>query len=79
MSLDAIPKGSKNAIADGIEYLTSGKFGDSARLATDWVELAIEAIRQAREPNPWRNADDETIAGMILEEIAKKKAENTKT
>jgi hypothetical protein len=43
-----------------------------ARAATKWIELAIRAVREAAEPNKFKDADDETIAGEILKQIAQK-------
>ena len=67
MSVLMIPLGTKDGLAAGIRSLLGqGKVPKIAREATVWVELAIQAVRDAADPNPWRDKDDETIAGEIL-------------
>jgi len=73
MSRDAIPDGC--GLKAGIEFLSDPKrIMAGAKSATEWVEAAILAVRQAAEPNPWKNADDEAIAGEILKGIESRKA-----
>lgn len=36
------------------------------RIAEIWVHKAIEVIRSAKEPNPWKNMTDDEIAGEVL-------------
>jgi hypothetical protein len=70
MSRDAIPDG--GGFADGVKFLMDPqRVGKVAREATEWVTMAIQAVRKAAEPNPWKGADDETIAGEILQRIEK--------
>jgi len=72
IALDAIPPGGD--FLDGLRFLANKEaISTGARMATQWVESAIEAVRQAADPNPWRNADDEVIAGEILRQIKAKK------
>lgn len=72
MSLDAIPKG--GGFADGLNFLSDrSKITEGARRATDWVQLAIKTLRQAAEPNPWKDADDETIAAEFLKRVRERK------
>jgi hypothetical protein len=67
-SKEAIPDG--GGFAYGIEFLKDKeRFLKTVKESHDWVFLAIAAVRQAAEPNPWRNADDEAIAGEILRGI----------
>lgn len=68
MSRDAIPPG--GGIAEGIKFLSdpSGMV-EAAKKATKWVEVAIAAVRQATDPNPWKNATDEEIAGELVKQI----------
>lgn len=74
MSLLMIPPGTKEGLATAIDALTKpGNIGKVAKEATQWVEAALFAIRNAKEPNPWKNADDETIAGEILQKIRRTK------
>lgn len=73
MSVGAIPKG--GGIADGIRFLSDpAALGKSAREATQWVAAAIQAVREAGDPNPWREADDEAIAAEILRLAKEKRA-----
>ena len=68
MCVDVIPVG--GGFIDGIKFLSetqniSGSFMASLKC----VEDAIQSVREASEPNPHKLSDDETIAGVILEEI----------
>jgi hypothetical protein len=45
----------------------------SSRKAKEWVDAAIQTVRGVREPNPWKNATDEEIAGELLRQIDNKK------
>jgi hypothetical protein len=68
MSMDAIPLGGN--FGDGLRFLQNAEaITASARAATEWVGSAIRAVREAAEPNPWKTADDETIAGEIVRRI----------
>lgn len=68
MSRDAIPPG--GGFADGIKFLSSKQaIVAGAKRATEWVDAAIRAVREAAEPNPWKNATDEEIAAEILRGI----------
>jgi hypothetical protein len=68
MSTDAVPKG--GGIAAALGFLADpSRIVAGARAATQWVETAIRAVREAAEPNPWKTADDEAIAGEILRGI----------
>jgi hypothetical protein len=72
MSGDAVAGG---GVADAISFLSSPeKIKTGVAKATKWVKAAIQAVREASEPNPYRNADDETIAGVILQGIEERKA-----
>lgn len=65
MSKDAIPDG--GGLAAGLNFLSSKESIMSGfRAAREWTEMAIQAVREAAEPNPWKNATDETIAGELL-------------
>jgi hypothetical protein len=74
MSLDAIPKG--GGVADGIKFL-SDRAGmvKSLHTADEWVKAAILAVRNAGEPNPWRDKPDEDIAGELLRKIEERRNE----
>lgn len=76
MSVDAVPSG--GGLKDALSFITSKeKIIEGAKKATAWVEEAIKMVREAKEPNEWKNADDETIACEILRQIeARKKANN---
>jgi hypothetical protein len=75
MSIDAIPPG--RGFVAGLEFLSSKQnITDAATRAKNWVRTAIRAVREARDPNPWRLSDDETIAGFLLQEIAKRETVN---
>lgn len=68
VSRDAIPDG--GGVAAGIAFLSDKKMiADGFRNATEWVDNAIAVVRLAAEPNPWKNADDESIAEEILRRV----------
>lgn len=72
MSMDAVPKG--GSIVDAVAFLRDPeRIKQGAREATEWVQLAIKAVREAAEPNPWKDADDEAIAAEILKRIEQMK------
>jgi hypothetical protein len=72
MSLDAVPTG--GGMKSALDFLmTPGAMATSAKAATEWVSAAILAVRQATEPNPWKNSDDEKIAGELLRLIEERK------
>jgi hypothetical protein len=73
MSIDAVP--SNGGMLDAIKFLSSKEsLLTGARNAQEWVKSAINAVRQAGEPNPWKNSDDESIAGEILRKVDARKA-----
>jgi hypothetical protein len=68
MSVDAIPSG--GGLADGIKFLTTkGAVSSGWAKASEWCSLAIRAVREAAEPNPWKESDDETIAAELVRQI----------
>jgi hypothetical protein len=72
MAKDAIPDG--GGFADGVKFLSSKEsIVAGVRAATEWVKAALIAVRQATEPNPWKSASDEEIAGHIIERIEARK------
>lgn len=72
MSIDAIPDG--GGFADGIAFLSDKhRIIEGAKAATRWVMEAIAVVRTAAAPNPFKNADDETIAGEILLKVEESK------
>jgi hypothetical protein len=57
-----------------IDFLKNPKrISDVARTAEQWVKTAIQAVRDGAEPNPWRTADDETIATEIVRRMDERK------
>lgn len=71
MSVDAIPHG--GGFADGLRFLSDKEnVTNGAGVAMAWVRTALEAVRQAGEPNPWKNSTDEEIATYLLEQIAER-------
>lgn len=72
MSVDAVPAG--GGIGDALKFLTTpGGIGKGWKEAADWVKSAITVIRQAAEPNPWKESSDEDIAGYLLKRIEERK------
>lgn len=62
---------------DVLKMIQSGEICDEAKKATAWVEEAIQAVKQAAEPNPWKDASDEAICLIILDEIEKRNSLGT--
>jgi enoyl reductase-like protein len=61
-------------LAAGIEFLsTPGRIAQGFLSAAEWCEQAIELIRSAVEPNPWKNATEEEIAAELLRRIEERK------
>jgi hypothetical protein len=72
MSLDAIPAG--GGFDAGLKFLTTpGALAEGWKKAVEWCDAAIAVIRQAAEPNPWKNASEEEIAGYMLKRIDERK------
>ena len=68
MALDAVPRG--GSIVDGIKFLSDKeRIAKAARESTLWVEGAIKSVREAAEPNPFKDSSDEEIAAEILKRI----------
>lgn len=75
MSLDAVPRG--GGFNDALGFLSDkDNITDGARRAKQWVQLAIVTLRQAAEPNPWKDADDEAIAGEFLRKIEERQRQS---
>lgn len=73
MSLDAVPPGSD--LADVVAFITNKeKLKASIGAASEWAKAAVLAVRNANEPNPFKEADDETIAAEILRQVEARKA-----
>jgi hypothetical protein len=65
MVAEAIPPG--GGITDGVRFLTNREAVVRAqREAEAFARDAIAVVRTAADPNPWRDASDEAIAGEIL-------------
>ncbi len=70
--LDVIPAG--GVLADGTPFVNNVEtMQTTSARATEWVEWALRSVRQARDPNPWKTADDEAIAGELLRHIEERK------
>lgn len=69
MSVLAIPTG--GGFADGLSFFTDQE--KRRRIMHDaeiWVMGAIQTVRTASGDNPWREADNETVAGEILRRVS---------
>lgn len=72
ISLDAIPAG--GGVDAGMRFLLDKeRMAKSARDAEQWVKVALLALRQAADPNSWRDKTDEEIAGELLRQIDERK------
>ena len=71
MALDAVPR--DGGFNDGLRFLLSKeRITQGARDAVEWAQTACRAVRDAAEPNQWKDSSDEDIAAYLLEEIAKR-------
>lgn len=74
MSIEAIPSG--GGTKAGLDFLMNKeKMVEAAKISKKWIEDAISLIRTGAEPNPWKTAKDEDIAGELLRHIEKRKQE----
>lgn len=75
MARDAIPpEKTGSGIGEAVAFLSDPKkIIAGAKASQEWVAQAIAVIRTGGEPNPWKNADDEVIAGEILKRVEKKR------
>jgi len=72
MSAIAVPPG--GGLKDALQFLQSkDSIIAAAKEATRFVELAIQAVREAPQPNRFALADDEEIAGEILRQVHEKR------
>ena len=73
MSTDAVPSG--GGLKDAVEFLSfKDRIINGVKVATKFVEESIKAVREAADPNPWRAATDEEIAGEILRQVERKRS-----
>jgi hypothetical protein len=76
MSVDAVPAG--GGLATALDYMMKpGGLANGLKEARTWVMNAINAVRGASEPNPWKDADDETIATELMRKVDERKAART--
>lgn len=65
MSREAVPDG--GGLADGLSFFIDAEKRKTIMAnSEEWVRQAIALVRNASEPNPWRDASDDAIAGEIL-------------
>lgn len=68
MSVLAIPP--NGGLLDGVRFLSDrDALGRAAREAEAFARDAIAVMRLAADPNPWRDATDEEVAGEILRAV----------
>ena len=71
MAKDAIPDG--GGLDAGIRFLSSKEsISAGFKSAREWTEQAIQLVRTAAEPYPWKHASDVDIAGEILQRLDKR-------
>ena len=78
VAIDAIPAG--GGVAAGVAFLSDrARIVSSLRQSYAWVKEVIKLVKEAAEPNPWKVADDEAIAGEILRRIEEKHDKKSST
>lgn len=71
MAREAIPDGGD--LAAGVAFLLDSKrMAATAKAASEWAKQAVQVVRGAAEPNPYKSADDEAIAKALLECIERR-------
>lgn len=69
---EAIPDG--GGISAGIGFLSDPlRFKEGVMEGFRQAFLAIDAVRSASEPNPWKDSTDEEIAAEIMRQIEERK------
>ena len=66
-SRDAVPPGGN--IMDGIKALQDPKLSKKLKECIEWAEEAVNAVRKAKEPNPYKDMTDDEIAQVILDKV----------
>jgi hypothetical protein len=68
-SIEAVPVG--GGMASAIDFLLDKKKTvEGFRRSLEWCDSAIQTLRSAGEPNPFKNSSDEEIAGEILRVVS---------
>ena len=71
MAAKAIPTG--GGLEAGLKFLSSKtNIANGFRAASEWTKQALQIVREAAEPNPWKTATDEEIAKEILDRIERR-------
>ena len=64
----AIPEGGN--VVEGVRWLADDRRRtEDIKMGQTIAKQSVDAIRNAREPNPYATWDDEAIAELILEQI----------
>ncbi len=75
ISVEAVPLGVRAPHEAALAYFTDDeRRREITASARAKMQRAINAVRNASDPNPWRNATEEEIAGEILQGIEKRRA-----
>lgn len=64
-AFDAVPAGGN--LGDFVDFINSGNFADSLKLAAQWVKEALRIFKTAPD-NPFGD-DNEAIAGYLLTKL----------
>lgn len=59
-----------------VSHLLEGGLGPALKDAKTWCDAAMQAVRQAADPNPWKYASDEVIAEHILKKVEERNAKS---
>ena len=69
-ALILLPPGSSEGLGALVQAMLSpGVLSDAMKAAREWVTQAIQAVRSAKEPNPYKDWTDEQIATEIMNRI----------
>jgi hypothetical protein len=73
VSVVAVPHGAERGAA--LKFICQpGGMTRGFRDALAWCDQAINLVRTAAEPNPWKDASEEVIAGEVLRRVKERKA-----
>jgi len=72
MAKDAVPDG--EGLSAALTFLSKGEnISVGFRSAVDWCDAAVQIVRSAGEPNPWKHSNEEEIAGELVRRIEERK------
>jgi hypothetical protein len=74
LSLEVVPAKCEDGVGNVVGFFTGSKEDRHKKFegAKAKLSVCINALRAAADPNPYKDADDETICKRLMEEIDKR-------